>query len=136
MMEYADYLALFSVLLIALFNRQAILFLIAFALCEAIFLLPIDGFVYSIVISVLFSLIFIFSGLKLPLKVAVVCYSLMYWLSAVDFYVTIDETYFSFVFPYVIKMIDLFVIFYLIANRERVDAGSYRNAYSNHGNWH
>ena len=126
-MIYADYLVLISILALTLVNRQATLFLIVFALCEAIFLLPIDGLLYSIIISVMFSFILMKFSFKTPLLIALTAYSSLYWFSALDYYTSEYETLFAALFPYMIKAIDLFVITYLTVNKERADARSYRD---------
>ena len=126
-MEYADYLVVFCAFLVVLINRQATLFLIVFALCEAIFLLPIDGLLYSIIISVMFSFILMKFSFKTPLLIALTAYSSLYWFSALDYYTSEYETLFAALFPYMIKAIDLFVITYLTVNKERADARSYRD---------
>jgi len=133
-MIYADYLVIVSVLILSLFNRDSVIFLIAFALCEAVFLMPVNDFGHSIFTSLMFSLFILRSKAKLPLKIAMLFYSVMFWLSAISYQST-EVNYFDVIFPYAIKLIDIFVIIYLIANREKGGAGSYKHGFTNNSHW-
>lgn len=133
-MIYADYLVIISVLILSLFNRDSVIFLIAFALCEAVFLMPVNDFVHSIFTSLMFSLFILRTKAKLPLKIAMLFYSVMFWLSAISYQST-EVNYFDVIFPYAIKLIDIFVIIYLIANREKGGAGSYKHGFTNNSHW-
>lgn len=126
-MIYADYLVLISILALTLVNRQSIIFLAAFALCEVAFIIPVNDVIHSIVVSLTFSVVARLNNLKLPLKIATLGYSIMFWISAVSYQFYAYETYLDVVFPYAIKLIDVFVIIYLIANREKVDARDSRD---------
>ena len=126
-MIYADYLVLISILALTLVNRQSIVFLAAFVLCEAAFIIPINDVLHSVIVSLIFSVVVRLNNLKLPLKIASLGYSIMFWLSAVSYQFYAYETYLDVVFPYAIKLIDVFVIMYLIANREKVNARDSRD---------
>lgn len=63
---------------------------------------------------------------------ALICYSIVFWFSSIDFYFFPQETIFYVIFPYVIKFIDCYVIFHLIA-REGQGIGAYYRPYS--GAW-
>ena len=123
-MIYADYLVLISILALTLVNRQSIVFLVAFALCEAVFLMPVTDFVHSIFTSLMFSVMLMKIKINLPLKLAMLGYSILFWLSAISYNIP-NETYLDIAFPYAVKLIDLFVIIYLIANREKGIARSH-----------
>ena len=119
-MIFADYIVLLTAVLISFANRQSLKFLYAFALCEALYMLSSTGFSASILIALSFSYIAIHANnIKHSLQMALICYSVLFWFAAADFLLFPYETLFYVIFPYVIKIIDLYVIYHLIAKQGR-----------------
>ena len=61
-------------------------------------------------------------GIKFELQLALIWYSFLFLLSGVDFLLFPQITYFYVIFQYVIRIIDIYVIYHLIG-RERRDVG-------------
>lgn len=55
---------------------------------------------------------------------ALCAYSVLYWFNALDFFLFPHETLFYVIFPYVVKLVDVYVIYHLI-NKEQKDVGFY-----------
>lgn len=132
-METADLLVIFAVLCAVIVNRQSLIFLCAFALCEVFYWSPLSSFWYCILICVFFSLLaFINIRIKHQLLMALFCYSVAFWFSAMDYAFFPQETVFYVIFPYVIKFIDVYVIFHLIT-KEGQGIGIYNSPFG--GSW-
>lgn len=132
-METADLLVIFAVLCAVIVNRQSLIFLCAFVLCEIFYWSPLSGFWYCILMCVFFALLaFINVKIKHNLLMALVCYSFLFWVSAIDYAFFPQETIFYVIFPYVIKFIDVYVIFHLLT-KEGQGIGAYYRPFS--GAW-
>lgn len=116
----ADYISILAVAIICFVNRQSLKFLCAFALCELFYYTTSSGFSESILIALSFSYIAIHANnIKHSLQMALICYSVLFWFAAADFLLFPYETLFYVIFPCVIKIIDLYVIYHLIAKQGR-----------------
>ena len=108
-------MVIFAVLLCYAINRQSLIFLCAFALMELLFALTPDGFWYSILSANLLALTaYRYSNINHNLQMALICYSALYLVNAFDYAAFPHETYFYVIFPYVIKIVDIYVICHLI----------------------
>lgn len=125
MMIFADYLVMFAVLLCISVNRQSIFILCAFAVNECAFYLTNTDFYFCIIAALSYAaLAKAFTKIKYELQLSLALYSIFYWLSAFDYWVTEQVTIFYVIFPYVIKVIDIYVIYHLI-NKEQRNVGLY-----------
>lgn len=121
-MLFADYLVLFAVLLCTSVNRQSIFILTSFLLSELAFYLTWSDFSFSIVVACLYAyLAKTLKNIKYELQLALTTYSVLFWFNALDFWVTEQPTIFYVIFPYVIKAVDIYVIYHLINKGRRRD---------------
>ena len=119
-MIIADYLVIFAVLMCLSINRQSIFILCAFAVNECAFYLTNSDVSFSITAACCYAaLAKQFSGLKYNLQMALICYSVLFWFSGLDYLAFPQETYFYVIFPYVIKVVDIYVIYHLIHKEQR-----------------
>lgn len=132
-MFYADYLVFLIVLFSCFVDRQSLYFLCAFALSECLFYSPVNSTYYALSIALVFSyLALIAKSISYKLQMALVTYSIIYWFASIDYLLFTHGTYFYAIFPYIIKVIDIYVLFQLINTRGRI-IGSNHSAPS--GNW-
>lgn len=111
----ADYLIAFIVFLCASVNRQSIFILCAFALNECAFYLTCSDFSFSILSAILYaSLALVLKSIKSEIQFALTAYSILYWFNGLDYLLFPHKTYFYVIFPYIIKIIDIYVIYHLI----------------------
>lgn len=121
-MIIADYLVLFTVLLCMSVNRQSIFILCAFALNELAFYLAWSDFIFCVLSACIYAaLAKSFSHIKYELQLALVTYSVLFWFSAFDYWFTEKVTYYCVIFPYVVKLIDIYVIYHLIHKEQGCD---------------
>lgn len=122
MIIIADYLVLFTVFLCISVNRQSIFILCAFALNECAFYLTWSDFSFSILSACIYAaLAKTLYDIKYELQMALAAYSVMFWFGAFDFWLTTQPTYFYVIFPYVVKLIDIYVIYHLIHKEQGCD---------------
>lgn len=116
----ADYALLLTVVVICLFNRHSFVFLFAFLVSEVPHLIESPPVYDSVAMSVFYiALSFISKKIKYELQMSLICYSVLFWFAGFDYAFFHQETYFYVIFPYMIKIIDIYVIYHLI-NRESV----------------
>lgn len=121
-MVIADYLTILIVFMCVSINRHSIVFLLAFTLNEYLFFNSYTDFDYSIMTAMVYVVIAEKSNsMKLELQSALAIYSFMFWLNALDYWLTDTRTYFYVIFPYVIKFIDIYVIYHLIHKEQGSD---------------
>lgn len=119
----ADYLVVIVISFSCFVNRQSIIFLCAFSAMEFLFLFEIDAMYESLFFASSFSAIaYLSSKIKFELQMALCAYAVLYWFNALDFFLFPHETLFYVIFPYVVKFVDIYVIFHLI-NKEQKDVG-------------
>lgn len=119
-MLFADYAVCIAIFLIAFANRQSIIFLCAFTLSEIFYFTNTDPVYDSVIIAMAFALAaYKSTGIKYNLQMALICYSVLFWFSGLDYLAFPQETYFYVIFPYVIKVIDIYVIYHLIHKEQR-----------------
>ena len=124
-MLFADYAVYLAIFLIVFANRQSIIFLCVFALSELFYFTNTNPIYDSAVIAMAFALAaYKSTGLKYNLQMALICYSVLFWFSGLDYLAFPQETYFYVIFPYVVKFIDIYVIYHLI-NKEQRNVGLY-----------
>lgn len=124
----ADLLVTAFVFLCLLVNRQSLYFLCAISLGELLYFLTSTDFSFSILSAILYSLIaYLSSRIKFELQMALCTYSALYWFNALDFFLFPHETLFYVIFPYVVKLVDVYVIYHLI-NKEQKDVGFYSSS--------
>lgn len=126
----ADYLVISVAAMALLVNRQSLIFLCAFALSEIPHHLSTSPIYDNAIMASLFAITALYcKGIKFELQLALIWYSFLFLLSGVDFLLFPQITYFYVIFPYVIKIIDIYVLYHLI-NKER---GSDRDNSTNRG---
>lgn len=119
-MESADFLVITVMLFAVAVNRQSLVFLCAFILCELLFYSDLTSAQYSICAALCFScMAVIFPRLSHSLSMALIFYSVVFWFSAFDCLFFPHETAFYVIFPYIIKAVDLYVIYHLLDNKGR-----------------
>ena len=119
----ADLLVSAFIFLCLLVNRQSLYFVCAISLGELVYYLTLTDFSFSIISAILYSLIaYLASRIKFELQMALCAYSVLYWFNALDFFLFPHETLFYVIFPYVVKFVDVYVIYHLI-NKEQKDVG-------------
>jgi len=124
----ADLLVTAFVFLCLLVNRQSLYFLCAISLGELFYFSTSTDFSFSILSAILYSLIaYLSSRIKFELQMALCAYSVLYWFNALDFFLFPHETLFYVIFPYVVKLVDVYVIYHLI-NKEQKDVGFYSSS--------
>ena len=129
----ADLLVIIAVLLACAVNRHSLYFLCAFALSECLFYSPVTSTYYALSIALIFSyLALIAKSISYKLQMSLVTYSILYWFASIDYLLFTHETYFYAIFPYIIKAVDIYVLFQLINKRGQI-IGSNHSAPS--GNW-
>ena len=95
-------------------NRQAIVILIAHVILEAIFFSTDSGFAVSLLSSALYFIVAASNiNLKSEIRQALWLLGCLYWLAALDYYVADTVTYFYIIFPWLINMVDAYIIYYL-----------------------
>jgi hypothetical protein len=100
----------------------------AISLGELAYYLTSTDFSFSILSAILYSLIaYLSSRVKFELQMALCAYSVLYWFNALDFFLFPHETLFYVIFPYVVKLVDVYVIYHLI-NKEQKDVGIYSSS--------
>lgn len=111
----ADFLVMLIVTLCLTVNRQSLIFLCAFAVSEVFYYTDTDPIFDSLVIALTFAyLALIARKFTYELQMALIAYSFLFWFASVDYLLFTQETYFYVIFPYVIKAVDIYVIFHLI----------------------
>lgn len=127
-MIYADYSVYILTLLICLINRQSLVFLCVFSVTEIQLHLNTQTVFDHSINAIAFSLIaYLSSRIKFELQMALCAYSVLYWFNALDFFLFPHETLFYVIFPYVVKLVDVYVIYHLI-NKEQKDVGFYSSS--------
>lgn len=124
-MIFLDYLALICVIILAPFNRQALLFVSAFILSEIFyfnlgFASADGGLIYSAATAISFVLFTILAAalrFHSVLILSLIAYWLLYFFSAIDYSLTTSANQFDGVFPWAIKIVDLIVITHLYSYR-------------------
>ena len=117
-MLFADYLVFATVLFACSVNRQSLYFLCAFALSEVFYYTDTDPVFDAITIALFFSYLALISKkIRYKLQMSLILYSLLYWFSSIDYLLFPQETYFYVIFPYIIKVVDFYVICELIRAR-------------------
>lgn len=130
MADYSVYIACF---IICFANRQSIIFLCAFALSEIFYYTKTDPIFDSIIIALCFAFLALaLNKIKHELQMALIVYSFLYWFASIDYLLFPHETLFYVIFPYVIKAIDIYVIFKLLDLGEQ---GIGANTRAPSGNW-
>ena len=120
----ADLTVMILVLFIVAVNRHSLIFLCAFALSEIPHLLDTNPVYDNIIVACSFAITaFLCSKIKYELQMSLICYSVLFWFSAFDYFLFPHKTYFYVIFPYVIKLIDIYVIYHLINNKEKAYNG-------------
>lgn len=114
-MNNADLIVLFAVLLCLSVNRQSLIFLCAFSASEVVYHLSYTDFSFSVITACIYSFsVFKADNIKYQLQFALSLYAILFWFNAFDYWLTEQQTYFYVIFPYVTKLIDIYVIFQLI----------------------
>lgn len=118
----ADYFVLLAVLLAVSVNRHSLIFLCVFALSELPHHLNTNPIYDNVVMAITFAATaFVCKHIKWQLQIALCCYAALFWCSAFDFLLTAQETIFYVIFPYVVKLIDIYVIYHLIHKEQGCD---------------
>ena len=124
-MLYADYLVMFIILICTAVNRQSLIILCAFALNEFCFYISDTDFSYCILAASTFAVTaFLSPHIKRELQFSLICYSVLFWIAGFDYFAFPHETYFYVIFPYIIKLVDIYVIYHLIKRGERAINGN------------
>lgn len=124
----ADSFVLIAIAVICLANRQSLVFLCAFSVMEFLFLFDLNAIYESVFFATSLSLLAVLcSRVKFELQMALCAYSVLYWFNALDFFLFPHETLFYVIFPYVVKLVDVYVIYHLI-NKEQKDVGFYSSS--------
>lgn len=111
----ADYLIILITFMCYFVNRQSLIFLCSFALLELLFMFEINAVYECVCIALVFAyLALIARKFAYELQMALIAYSVLFWFASVDYLLFTQETYFYVIFPYVIKAVDIYVIFHLI----------------------
>ncbi len=117
-MNNADLIILASAFFASFINRQSLIFLCAFALCETLYYSPLESSYYALTMSLSYAyLALIAKNIRYKLQMALIVYSVLYWFASLDYLLFTHETYFYVIFPYIIKAIDIYVISQLIKAR-------------------
>ena len=120
----ADSIVLVVILAATIINRHSLIFLCAFTLNEFLFEISELGFPYAILTACSFAVTaFLCGKIKYELQMSLICYSVSFWFLSLDYFLFPHKTYFYVIFPYVIKLIDIYVIYHLINNKERAYNG-------------
>lgn len=129
-MLYVDYLVMFIILICTAVNRQSLIILYAFALNEFCFYISDTDFSYCVLAASAFAVTaFSASNIKIELQFSLIWYSVLFWMAGFDYFAFPHETYFYVIFPYIIKLVDIYVIYHLIKRGERAINGN-TNAFS------
>lgn len=128
-----DWLVVIAVALILIINRQSLAFLFLFTVSNIAFAMIDSGFLYSLFVALAYGFLAIRSeNIKNELQIGMVAYSIIHWFAAADYILTTQETVFYVIFPYVVKLIDVYVIFHLIT-KEGQGIGAYNRPFG--GAW-
>lgn len=121
-MAAVDWLTIALLIMVALFNKQAVILLLAHIVWELLFLLPITDFWMNIISAILYALTAsIFIKLKSNVRYALLCISGLYYLGAVDYYLADGvETLYYHSMSYFIIAAELYAVWQLLG-RERSD---------------
>lgn len=97
-------------------NRQAGYILALHMLWELLFIVTPDGFTLSCLAAVLY-LTAAASNIRIKSEIRQALWLLgcLYWLSALDYYLSDAVTYFYTFFPHLINAADLFILYHLIS---------------------
>lgn len=121
-MAAVDWLTIALLIMVALFNKQAAILLLAHIVWELLFLLPINDFWMNIISAILYALTAsIFIKLKSNVRYALLCISGLYYLGAVDYYLAdgVETLYYNSM-SYFIIAAELYAVWQLLG-RERSD---------------
>lgn len=129
----ADFLVMLTVTLCLTVNRQSIIFLCAFAVSEVFYYTETSPVFDSLFIALTFAyLALIAKKYAYELQMSLIAYSVLFWFASIDYLLFTKETYFYVIFPYIIKVVDIYVIYHLIG-RGVQGVGANNGAPS--GNW-
>lgn len=129
----ADSLVILAVVLACAVNRQSIIFVCAFALCEAGYHYIDNSIMYSLSVSLCFAFLALISPkIKHQLQLSLIVYSIIFWFASIDYLLFTHETYFYAIFPYIIKAVDIYVLFQLINKRGQIIGSNHSTPT---GNW-
>ena len=124
-----DWLVVIVIALIAVINSQSLAFLLAFTLSNIAFHFIDSGFLFSVSVSTCYALLSIsLKNINSRLQLSLIAYSVIHWIAAIDYIATTQETVFYAIFPYLIKVVDCYVIFNLIIKREQ-QHGAYNSPF-------
>lgn len=127
-LKIAAFLAAFFI------NRQAGYVLALHLLWELLFHFTPDGFTLSCLAAVLYLIAAASNiNLKSEIRQALWLLGCLYWLAALDYYLSDAITYFYLIFPHLINAADLFILYYLISGGSKyAGADSQRGGIVNH----
>ena len=111
----ADYLVIFIVLMCCFVNRQSLIFLCAFSVTEIPFLIDVSQFYSDCFMASMFAyLVFYCRKYPVALQASMAYYATTFFCAAIDYVLFPQIDNFYVIFPYVIKIIDIYVIYHLI----------------------
>lgn len=118
-------MVLIIVIFLTPFNKQALLFVCAFILCEVLyyslgFYSENGGLMFAAATSisfVLFTLIAVLLKFNKVLILALITYWLLFFFTAIDYSLTNSINYFDSVCPWALKVVDAILIIHLYNNR-------------------
>ena len=96
-------------------NRQALALIAAHLAWELIYISTDSGFAVSLLSSALYFIVAASNiNLKSEIRHAIWLLGCLYWLAALDYYVADTVTYFYIIFPWLINMVDAYIIYHLM----------------------
>lgn len=132
-MLFADYSVYIACFIICFANRYSLIFLCAFAVSEVFYYTETNPIYDAITIALFFSFLAVINKkINYNLQMSLIVYSFLYWASSLDYLLFPQETYFYAIFPYIIKVVDIYVILNLVNFRGQ-GIGANNSAPS--GNW-
>ena len=109
-----DLLKLAAFIAACFINRAAIIVL-AFQLADvALFAISQTGLIACLSLAALYSINSIVNiRIKSEIRQGLICLGAVYWLGAVDYWYTDETTIFFVLFPYLITLIDVYILWHL-----------------------
>ena len=100
----------------ACFINRAAIIVLAFQLADvALFAISETGLIACLSLATLYSINSIVNiRIKSEIRQGLICLGAVYWLGAVDYWYTDEITIFFVLFPYLITLIDVYILWHLV----------------------
>jgi hypothetical protein len=106
-----DYIHMTALVAVCFVNRQAVIVLLFMLLAEPLFYFSEKDFQFNIYASILYALnAIVFIKFSYEIRQALICTAMLYWLCAVDAFLHPYETLLYQLMPWVLAVIDCYIL--------------------------